>query len=189
MTGLIVFIVGSIGYLIAKKDWNLISRFIVYLIIIFTFLGSLYTFADRNNSTLNKVGAVEVFSRIDALLGKESDTRADPRRSVEKLADTYKFPDDGIQTIVGNGFPSKHLLATTTSDAGVVGNIHTYGVLGLSLVILSIALPSILLRTSLSIGLCLAYFVIFLKNDLAYSRIVFDFYLIVLATVFFKKEN
>ncbi|MEZ8356754.1 hypothetical protein AB6C56_13100 [Vibrio splendidus] len=189
MTGLAVFIVGIISYILVRKDFGLLLKFTAGFLITSILFSSVYVFADRNNETLNRVGVIEVLYRIDALLGKDSSTRADPRRSAEKLADTYRLPDDGTQIIFGNGYPSKHHLATTTSDAGVVGSIHTYGIIGLILLLISLVLPSIQFLSPLSLGLMSSYLVIFLKNDLTYSRIVFDFYLISIMTLYFYQRK
>lgn len=173
LTGLFVAIIGllllPLEKMIAKRIAFSTFIFIPAVVIL---SASLVFFPVTENKY---IGLVQ--GRIFTLVGVDgySTSSGNPQVSFGKLRNSYSFPDSNL--ILGNGHPSKAENATTASDAGIVANVHKFGLVGL------LAIGSILFlvgrRNEVARILSICFLVAFFKNDFFLSRIVFDLILLV----------
>lgn len=189
VTGLIISIIGSI---ILLYKCGLIRATLIIKISIFCFIFStifVYTFY-ADIPFFDKYGITTAQKRIMLLF--DDNITVDHGNilvSTRALSNTYNLPPYNMQMLIGNIQPSKSEFATTTSDAGIIVNLHAYGILGLILLLGTLAIHPILAKHPLVTALTLCYVILFFKNDLLYGRIIYDLYLSIFLIVVLSKKS
>lgn len=178
MTGLIISTAG-IAIIAGKRLLGLC--FIVKTLTILSFVLVLFiVLFNTSSELLDKYGITLAQKRVMVLFDDDVDIQhGNPEKSVSALLRSYSLPKKENDILFGNLQPSKSDHATTSSDAGLITNIHAYGVVGLSLLIFTLSAHALMSRKKIIVALTIAYLIAFTKNDLLFGRIIYDLYILI----------
>ncbi|WP_217524748.1 hypothetical protein [Vibrio metschnikovii] len=184
LSGFAAFFVGFIYFVILKGDFKVKLNVIVFSIIFITLILTSYNSVVK---TFPEIG--QGFDRILVLFGaNDSEVNATIDGSFATLSKTYSIPESTWNFIFGNAQASKSEFSTTTSDSGLISNIHEFGILSLFLIFILLAFVVFSSKNDLILILILCCMVIFLKIDLVFSRIVFDLVVLIFSLSILSKE-
>jgi hypothetical protein len=187
LTGGIVHVIATLYFfysLVASRKYKYIKYMVlVGSVVLIGFAFSL-TFLPNISQLL---GLDDGLQRITVLFIEEQTIRDDPSESFEALLETFYLPSDTFNLIFGNLELSKTEAATTNTDSGLFASWHAFGVIGLSILLVSKLLFAYVANSRFIWTLSIIYLIVVVKNDITYSRIFFDYYFVAFLLVTFQQ--
>jgi len=187
LTGGIIYLI-SFSYLFYSLTKNKNYEYMKYLVCMcFGVLGGSILLISVFPSAAQSLGISGGIRRITVIFVEDQTARDDPRGSFESLLRTSYPPSSRQDFIFGNLEPSATKAATTHTDSGLFASWHTLGIIGLSILLFSKILFAYVSKSLFIWVLTLLFIIVFIKNDISYSRIFFDYYIVAFLLVLFQQ--
>ncbi|WP_237665874.1 hypothetical protein, partial [Vibrio sp. V28_P6S34P95] len=185
LSGLASFIIGFSYFVVFKSGLrvkiNVFVLSVVFSTVVITSYNSVVGF-------FPEIG--KGFDRVLVLFGaNDGEVNATIDGSFSTLLSSYSIPNSALNFIFGNAQASKSEFSTTSSDSGLISNIHEFGFLGLFFIFSLLAFVIFFSGNDLISILIFCCLVIFLKVDLIFSRIVFDLIVLIFSMSLLSKGH